>query len=324
MTKHYKFLTKTSLMILLSLLFVLPHAEARRKGDSYINTWGALGYSALFQPTEFLVPGKYPAEYFKSATLNGGAGLQLGVGYEWRYKKKFLLSTGVEFSYFGNNMKYNDFNLQATLLYDNHYVMDYFYEFRKYGEYQNVGVVSIPLYVGGNFDRYYFLVGPKVGIGVFGTYYSHSTVTTYAIDKELIDDLVDMPNHYLSTKKEKGNGKFNVGLNVAAAAEFGLILDEWLPKYMKTFRMGKENRAISYRAALYGEYGFLNISKDNVPANQPDRLIVAVEPPTTIKFNSLLSMNGKSKNVNPFFVGAKFTVSFHVLDPQKKIGRAHV
>ena len=125
--------------------------------------------------------------------------------------------------------------------------MDYDYQFRKYNESDNVDMVTIPILSGMQWSGYYFLAGGKVGIGVFGDYYSSSKVTTYAVDKELIDNLTEMPNHLLSTKKEKGHGKFGVNPYFAAAAEFGVTLDEWMPKSMLLISVGRKKTEVNYR-----------------------------------------------------------------------------
>ena len=100
MTKHFQSFIKGALLLMFLVGFTIPRANARVLGDHYIDAWGALGYSALFQSIE-------------NSKMIGGPGVQLGLTYEWRYKKKFLLTTGLEFAYYGNNNKYSDFDLQA-------------------------------------------------------------------------------------------------------------------------------------------------------------------------------------------------------------------
>ena len=59
--------------------------------------------------------------------------------------------------------------------------------------------LNIPLLVGGEWGRFYFLVGPKVSLNLYGSTSSVAQITTYGEYDRYYDDFYDMPNHQFVT-----------------------------------------------------------------------------------------------------------------------------
>ena len=310
------------MMFSLCSLVVVGAPQKKKKnilGSHSIDVWGGGGYSLLMHDIE------------NSKPLGGGGGL-FGFGYEWEYKK-FLLNLGAEFMYLNSTTRINDFKIDASLTYNDpyntDYVMNYYMNFDHAKEAHNAGYANIPLLIGLKFDRYYFLAGAKLGLGVFGNYSSNANLTTMAEDPQLIDPFTNMPNHTLTTSQVKSNGSLGFNMDLKASAEFGLYLNEWFPK--KALQLPNKNKTpISYRLALFCDYGFLNINKNsttNPLIYFPDIIdngngthTLVGNGINNVQMNSLLTTTAATNNpLNSLLVGVKFTVLFNVKpEPKKK------
>ncbi len=319
-------------IILLGLLFVLPepasaqYRKKRRKKSSrtsknavveeeekpadvrhYLGVYGGGGYSALFHDIE------------DSSTPGGGAGM-LGFEYLIRHKSGFNFRTGIEAMYLNSTTKLNSFTASSgTFLYNDDYYtnhnMEYLLQSDNYREQHNRFSVSLPIMFGWEFSRYYAFVGTKIGFGLLNNFSTKTDLTATLIDPELIDPLGDMYTHDLITVESGGSGALSFGLDVTASAEFGVILDEWMPESALTIGSRRKKTQVTYRAGLFADYGVLNINTNSTSGN-------ITNTPTSgsssdllnnTAFNSVLASSlAASSSVNPFVVGAKFTVDILV------------
>jgi len=289
-------------------------ATTNTKPTQYISVWGGTGYSLFLN---------------NSTNIKdlGGLGAELGVGYELQMNK-FHVSSGLEFNLL--NSKSNIFNYAVTrqmlLPYP---TMTYHYAFSDYTEKWNAGYLNIPILLSYDFGKRYFAtIGTKIGVGLMGNYASTGTVTMYATDSEIIDDLTGMPNHNLSVNTFSGNGNVNFSMNVAATAEFGVNLDEWLAVKQRPLRRGQRPRpktfreSLHYRASAFVDYGLMNINDyaKNQTANGIIPNFVGDQSPLVSNLNSALSSQDyASQSVNPLFVGVKFAVLYEI--PKKVVKR---
>lgn len=239
--------------------------------------------------------------------LKGGIGAGLDVTYNLVYKK-FLFEVGVDFRYLNSASTYGFQTTRNDLTYG----ATYNYMFDNMRETRNMMQIGVPIMFGAQFDRYYFLVGAKVGYSLFGNY-SHKGQYDITVNDPALLEPYGMGIHAIPNATNTAI-KFTQP-EVSVAAEIGIDLDEWLQaqpdkkkakvKPGERLPFGKEH--IHYRVSLFAEYGVLNTNA--TPAALPVEF--ASNDVSVQKTNTMLAMNGDTK-LNNLFVGAKFTIQFEV------------
>ena len=274
--------------------------------------WGQIGYSNLF--TSGIAYDADARTGFQNKD-KGYVGGGLGLGYQLRYKQ-MLMTVGAEFNFYNSvmgivntdegmfNRSYGMQPYAATMTYN--------YSFSPLKDKLIGGFVQVPVLFGMELKNLplFWQAGLKVGMGVMGMSSVSGTLTTSIEDKELIGGLTDMYNHSLVTdqdfERETTNVKF--GLNLAAHAEVGVNLDQWIKATPRV------------RASLFVDYGFLN-SLNYTPANGaqdiPTQMLVEANPLNFPANSALATTSAATAKVNPFLVGAKIAVWFD-LPRQKK------
>lgn len=274
--------------------------------------WGQIGYSNLF--TSGIAYDADARTGFQNKD-KGYVGGGLGLGYQLRYKQ-MLMTVGAEFNFYNSvmgivntdegmfNRSYGMQPYAATMTYN--------YSFSPLKDKLIGGFVQVPVLFGMELKNLplFWQAGLKVGMGVMGMSSVSGTLTTSIEDKELIGGLTDMYNHSLVTdqdfERETTNVKF--GLNLAAHAEVGVNLDQWIKATPRV------------RASLFVDYGFLN-SLNYTPANGaqdiPTQMLVEANPLNFPANSALATTSAATAKVNPFLVGAKLAVWFD-LPRQKK------
>lgn len=296
--------------------------DAQRRNLTHsLGVWGYFGYSSIFQ--------NYSDKTSIDAKSLGGFGGAAGLGYQFKYDH-FLLNTGVEFEMYNSNTRLsnNDFGTYTESFNVEQYPsMHYNYEFKKLNDYWQAGYVNIPVLLGGEFDRYYFLAGPKVGIGVLGSSTMSANMTTTITDDYLIGDFNDMYNHALVNdepleKLDKGI-KFN--LNLALHAEAGIYLDEWIHPQLKkgASRQQQEKAKVAnsfrYRLGVFADFGVLNTKKTKGNFTSP--INYAMTDPIHPELASALYMYEAVDDVrlHPFMVGVKLAIFYDLPKKEQKL-----
>jgi len=295
-------------------------ANPKTEVVSFFNLGLRAGYAAMMD--------KFNGAYMGAGTINqsnslqqlvggGGAGLDLTYNLEYGHLR---FETGLDFRFLNSTSNYG-FQLNVK---EQNSGSDYFYLFDKLPETRNMFQIGIPVMIGAQFSRYYFLVGAKVHYSLMGSY-SHSKDAKY-------DILVQDPDLF----EPYGRGIYNINGQTAApikfkqpdlsvAVEVGIDLDEWLQQQPSNDKDAKKKRQsvkagqrlpfgrehIHYRVGLFAEYGVLNTNATPaaLPANfKNDELEIQ-------STNTLLALNGDTK-LNNLLVGAKFAIQFEV--PGKK------
>lgn len=182
--------------------------------------------------------------------------------------------------------------------------MIYHYAFNPMRDQIIGGFVQLPIMFGMELKNIplFWQAGVKVGMGLLGKSTIAGTFSTFIEDVELIDELENMYTHTLVTDQalERPATDLKFGLNVAATAEIGVNLDQWVKS------------AAKMRLSLFADYGFLNVLKyepaqgaQDIPAQ------MLVNEPLDFATNSALATTSASNAaVNPFIVGAKLAVWF--------------
>jgi hypothetical protein len=160
------------------------------------------------------------------------------------------------------------------------------------------------LRLGGTFNGFYFLVGPKIGFNILSsaeTSGKHSSTGYFPQD---MGYLSEMPHHsFVKDQAGSNNTRFNrkLNFNVAASAEVGINL------------LFSNTQLQEMRFAVFADYGLLNINSTNNNTNKDIVYIPATEQigldPNIIKYNPLVISKAKPP-VNPFITGIKITMLF--------------
>ena len=285
----------------------------------------------------------------------GGTGM-IGFGYLMKYKNNFNFSVNLELMYMNSTTRLDSIQYFGDFRYRDQVTdveMDYYMNFHKLREQQNRLSINLPIMFGAQFNRYYFMVGAKAGLSLLGNFSTKSLMTTWLVDPTIIDPLENIPNHTLTTRTVKGKGSLDFGIDIAASAEFGVIMDEWMPESWLGIGKGKRKKPISYRLGVFVDYGVININAnapktrgnkktngsfsfnpstntfDNshsiptFPGVTPDgngTLTVPGAVMDQVSPNSLLASHlSRDTKLNSLVVGAKFTVLFQVSPKPKPV-----
>ena len=263
----------------------------------HIAFWGGAGYSGLVNKSA------------NSRFIGGGGGL-LGVGYEYRYDH-FILHAGPEFRIFSSMDKISfPHPYDVTMMAEGYNQIKHYTFGDPVRENHVAGQVMLPILLGGQWDKWYFMAGMKVGYTVLGTYNQRGTVTTSITDLSAFDpNWTDMPTHNILTDAPyRIKGNYNYGLDLTASAEVGVYIngflgDEW----------NKRNKARKYplhlRAALFMDYGVMNLAKGSQGP-------IAVADENSITTRSLHSSDWASQRINSLLVGVKVTALLQMNKPQ--------
>jgi len=300
----------------------------------YIALWAGGGYSRLGHSITSTTSVSDLTKLDLGTKIPGGYGALLGVGYQGTWNK-LIFKVGGEFNYLNSTTKFDTYKQEIPYTYtpmghDINYIYDFTGEVNNFSEQQNVGYVNIPLMAGYRFnDLFYAMLGVKYGIPVLASYKSKATFTTTAEDPQLIDILQNMPNHGIAEGVEleanNSDSKLSFGGNLSGSVEFGVFLDKWIYSAPpRRDKRGNLEKRISYRVALFADYGFLNIN-NNLPVNSG-----LMNPPTgednsskplalQVSSNPLFSTReATGAKVNPLFAGLKFTAAFDITPPKKQ------
>ena len=290
-------------------------ANPKTEVISYFNLGFRLGYAAMMD--------KINGSYLGAGTLNqsnalqqlkGGPGAGLDITYNLEYGH-FLFETGLDFRYLNSTSAYGFQAIRNDLTYPG---TTYAYWFDNVREMRNMMEFGIPVMLGAQFNRFYFLVGAKVHYGLPVNYSQKGKYDIVVNDPSLLEPY-GMGIHELNGETRQKMAFKQP--DVSVAAEIGIDLDDWLqaqpdPKAKKAkvkpgqrLPFGREH--IHYRVGLFAEYGVLNTN--NTPAALPVEFAQSSE--LVQNSNTLLAWGGDTK-LNNLLVGAKFTIQFEV--PGKK------
>ena len=274
--------------------------------------WGQVGYSNLF--TSGIAFDATAGTGFQNRD-KGFVGGGLGFGYQLRYRQ-MLMTVGAEFNFYNSVMGIGNqpdgslhlaYGMQPYAT-----TMQYHYHFSALNDKLIGGYVQLPILFGMELKNVplFWQAGLKVGMGMMKQSTISGTLTTYITDSELITDMTDMYGHTLVTDRSvsRPTTSVNLGLNLAASAEIGVNLDQWIKASPRV------------RASLFVDYGLLNtLSYKAADGAQdvPTQMAVAANPLDFPANSALATTSAAGAKVNPFLVGAKFAVWFDLPRKQK-------
>jgi len=268
----------------------------RRFDIHNLSVWGGVGYSDLLHKSATITNGlNYTGDFSNKAA--GCAGGYLGVGYEYNYKH-FLLSVGPEFRLLSSSDKLNwtaPYTIGGL-----EYEQTKKYYLNSGLEKQLLGEITLPVMVGGQWDKVYVKGGVKLGYAIMANYNQSVDVQGTILDKMAYEEWKTPMSHYnAGTTTQTIKGKTPFGLDVALTAEVGINLDQLLGQDWRIANeaLARPNRM---RIGVFVDYGLNNMS---VKTDQAMATFDAYQLSTQ---SWLTSEWGPSK-INSLLVGVKFT-----------------
>ena len=261
----------------------------------FISLHGDAGYSALLHNIDNLPP---------SAGMNGNIGLDYRL-----FRNNCIFSVGIEGMY---QLSVNQMSGQDEVipmhdtegdLFGMHVLVD------KSKDLAHMVNLNIPLLVGGEWGRFYFMVGPKISLNMYGSTSSESQITTFGEYDRAYDDFYDMPNHQfvsgqiMSSELLPVKWNFNVLAHLEVGARIGHMFKH------RQFRLNPD-RVRMYLAA-YADFGVLELYKGTGENPAFDYR----ETEQGVQFYCqplLLSSMADGKTFHNLNVGIKFTVAFEM------------
>ena len=253
------------LIIVASIFSVAMHAQVDNRPTSYIGLQIGGGFSNLLLTNPQQVPD------FTSRPLLGGGGTA-GLFYNLQYKH-FLFHTGFGVNYTFNRNAFDIQDITAAIV--EYPTMKYHYTFDNYVANTTYGVGYVPVMLGMSYEKWYFLVGAKLGVLSFAnSTRSQADVTLWATDEDVIDPMHGLHTHNMQTyhlESTKTNFDF-APFNAMLSAEVGITLNKhvWMDakerkKYDRAqrYRNARKKKTFkqltTYRLSLFADYGLSNI-----------------------------------------------------------------
>lgn len=246
------------------------------------------------------------------ASIGGGGGL--GFVYEMRAGDHFLLDVGV-----GGNSVWTRFKVPDrqyvlhNMLDTEGEVFDYIYDVKHRRDAYWVTSLQVPLLIGGQWGRFYFLAGAKFDMALLTTATMVAEVSTLGDYKQYITPLHNIPSQGLRDNMpfvQQQRVAFKP--NVTASLEIGCRLGD----IYKDKGFDVPAQKVQYRIAAFADYGLLD---PHSPSGNPLMHV----PATYNVQNPLDGLNAynvmSSKDVSDIMgifstlmVGVKFTVLFQL------------
>lgn len=247
-----------------------------------------------------------------------GGGASIGVGYRY-YRNQFLFATSLQ-------CKYTYFSFSMANMIDSVWLVDEQNE--KYvlkadatecSDRNHALHLQLPLLVGMEWKRFYFLVGPMASLNVFGRTITDGDLTTSAYYPQYIGWMFDMPTHDLMTQSVSHYRQLQLNFDLLAHIEIGWRLGR-LPNPREIALQPTIHR---FYLALFADIGCLNILYAAQNSNLTPRLwhetTTDADGKSFTTFNltpTIMSRELYGRKLNEFYVGVKFTAAIEL--PKKK------
>lgn len=296
-----KFITKALKRIVFIVCMLLSCVGANaftpltNETRHFVSLHGDLGYSALLHS----IQGQKPA-----------AGMNTNIGLDYRlFHNNFLFSVGVEGMYELNANQLDKLDVSIPMLdtegdrFDMHVLVD------KSRDLTHMANINVPILFGGEWGRFYFLVGPKLSLNLYGSTTSQAQVTTYGEYDRYYDDFYNMPNHQFETGRQMSSANIPLkwNMNVMAHLEIGGRFNH-MYKHQQ-FRINPDR--IRMYLAAFVDFGVLNIhhSSGGAPIFEYRETKQGVQFFIQPLLVSSMSDNAVFRNMN---IGIKYTVAFEL------------
>lgn len=261
----------------------------------FMSLHGDAGYSALLHT----ISGQKPA-----------VGMNANIGVEYRlFHNNFLFSAGVEGMYELNANRLEDLDVSIPMIDTEGDLFDMHVLVGKSRDVTHMVNLNIPLLMGGEWGRFYFLLGPKFSINLYGATSSSAEVTTYGEYDRYYDDFYDMPNHQFMNAQSVSSVTMPLkwNMNIMAHLEIGGRINHMFKH--KQFRINPDK--VRMYLAAYADFGLLNLHTNQGGAplfgyRETDEGVQFFIQPLLV---SNLADGAVFRNLN---VGIKYTIAFEL------------
>lgn len=259
-----------------------------------------------------------------------GVGGGVSLFYELQYKHLlFQVGVGAEYNLWHQKLTNQSYETSVK----EYSTMTLHYDMTSVEERQQYGVAYVPVFVGGIFGGFYFLVGTKIGLLSFHGYgRPSSTINIWATDEDVIDPMCDLYTHNLHTFYVENKQRVNFSpVNIMASAEIGVDFDHWLVMRPQSSRWKYYSRNgkkwVHLRVSLYVDYGLSNLHRytlneipfKNGDVNMRNGGMFAFEDVDCIKIGSWTGFKPYAEQkLNNLSVGIKFTMTSTIFGNMKK------
>ncbi len=294
-----------------------PFVADPQQPENYLRLYIKAGYAASLD--NLGINNKNGAADLSNRIILGGPGAGIGFGYDFEYKV-FRLNTGIEFNYLRSTSKYAfDINRDMTITQGSTNIpMKYNYRFGYLKETRNLMHIGVPVLVGAQFNKFFFMVGARAGYNLYANATTSGNYDLTAFDPTLIQTLGNDPALGLQLY-DLNPTKHKIDLKqpeLSVLAEVGLDLDEWLQYKPKKKRKGRNvkptfKESLHYKVSLFAEYSVLNqnaTAADNNLAKFNGSNVPISEVNTVL---AMPATNG-TPAMNNLFAGIKFAVQYQL------------
>ena len=275
----------------------LAGAYTRLTPDTYhfVSLHGDAGYSALLHT----ISGQKPS-----------AGMNTNIGLDYRlYHNTFLFSIGVEGMYELNANRMDDHDEAIPMIDTEGQYFNMHVHVDKSRDLAHMVNLNIPILFGGEWKRFYFMVGPKLSLNMYGSTSSNAEITTYGEYERYYDDFYEMPNHQFASNQKMGSAQLPLkwNFNILAHVEIGGRVGHMFKH--KQFRLNPDK--VRMYLAAYADFGILNLHKSHSGSpifeyRETDKGVQFYIQPLML---STLADQAVFRNLN---VGIKYTVAFEM------------
>ena len=290
--------------ILFAVLWTLS-VPASAQVSHYLGAWAQGG--------EYTYRATLAREVFDmKSSLGGGGGL--GFVYEMRAGDHFLLDVGV-----GGNSAWTRFKVPDrqyvlhNMLDSEGEVFDYVYDVKHRRDAYWVTSVQVPLLLGGQWGRFYFLAGAKFDMALLTNTTIKADVSTLGDYKQYITPLHNIPAQgFVDNMPFEQKQRIALKPNVTASVELGCRLGE----IYKEKGFDVPSQKVQYRIAAFADWGILDphVATDNplmhVPATYNAK--APLSGLTACDVMSAKEVTDISGVFTTLMVGVKFTVLFQL------------
>ncbi len=296
---------KTVKICVLSILLASFLTPATAQVQHFLGAWahgGEYSYLATLDRSRFDM----------SSSLGGGGGI--GFAYELRAGDHFLLNLGVGANTVWTRFKVPDCQYVMHNVIDSEgEVFDYIYNVEHRRDAYWVTSLQVPLMVGGQWGRFYFLAGAKFDMAFFTQTTMKADISTIGDYPQYIAQLHNIPQQgFVDNMPWVQQTRIGMKPNVTASFEIGCRLGE----IYKETGYDVPSQKVQYRIALFADHGLL----DPHIATQNDLMHIpatynAGNPLTGLNASDVMACKEVSNimgRFDTFMIGAKFTVLFRL------------
>lgn len=287
--------------ISLFLLSVCCSAQTRLNPEHnhFLQLTGSVGYSSLLD---------------HSAAMPTISGTEAALGIGWRmYHNHFLFSTGLEASYSFFKPSMSEVRLELNMLDTEAMPFIMIADATSGRDVCHSLDFNIPLMFGGEYNRFYFQLGPVFSVNLLGRASSSANLTTTGDYDRYLGIFENMPNHYLTTiPVSSGDCRLRFGADVKARIEIGCRLGALYTEKGMDVPTTTKRGYIS----LFVDYGLLNVHRGTALNS---RISYTQAPNEELLFHltpALLSREWRDIKLNRLTVGIKATFLLEL--PQRK------